>query len=1218
MNIKKGKHYTFSAYVKNNNQVKLCLSYIDKNGTMVETESEIIDSSDTFERNDVTIFYPEDATSNLSVKIYLCTTGTAYVDDVQLEEGQVVNNYNLLENSDFSDGFSDWDLSVWGQDGEKNANDYFSIVNITNDIKALKIKTNPVYGVNMEKTFKINGKGGDIFNISYWYKNEGIDSKLSMYYGSRVNIGFHYINEDNGHCGIINPIMNPNNESWQYVSNDFMAEEDYDAITLSFYREYDANDLYITNLNLFKDIRNVYYEYDENGNIIIKNGLDNSSTEFNYDKNNQLIQMINPNGKGFIFEYDNNVTDRVINGISEMGVSNQIKYDENGNPIATRIIKNNVTGDLTDGLYKIRLKGSNKYLRFINNELKIKPEDCNHDLWLLEKVEENFKIHHSIVTDKYFTVQNDLLILSNEDGDNSLFTLTKKENGSYLFKLKSEDKYLKTNNESLEISSLNDDDYHFEFYIEIDNSNLFIENTATYTKDGKFIKSTTDTLLNKTLYDIDELTGKVKSVTNASGQVMYYGYDSKNRLISISEGNKKIIYEYNEQNELEKIIEGDRKYTFEYDEFLNIISIKLNDQIIFKNNNYEINNGNLSSVVYGNENKISYEYDEFDRVSKLIKMNEVYNYKYNSNGDLEKIISEEGIIKYTYDLGRKLARYQYNDFKIDYRYDANENIINIRNILNNSTNNVTNSFNNDDSIVKTVFDQNEIDYKYDDIGRIVSRIINNSYNTEYKYLTNGRKTSLVVENLKNGDEEYSYRYDKSNNITKIFKNGVLVKKYFYDEYNELIKEIDYILNQIFKYKYDRYGNILYRNIYSLDNLKLIKSNKYEYNNSWSDQLSSFNGENILYDEIGNPTKIGNHINLKWINGRELSSYMDSDNLINYKYNKDGIRISKTINNLETKYYLDGIQIVYEKTGDNVIYYMYNDVDDLIGFKYNNEVFYYKKNAQNDIIGIIDSNYNIVAKYYYDSLGNVISILDKDNNDISNNYNNVANINPFRYRSYYYDKETELYYLNNRYYNPKWGRFINSDTIINQNEDILGYNLYAYCSNNFINYSDYTGEGLISNIIKAVKKLFSSSKSTKKASTKKSTTKKATVVKSSSSKAKAPTNGHGNLPTTGQPNSTARKPNGDLRSYGPDGKASTDTDYSHPERHPDLPNPHAHDWTWNGDTPSRGPAYDPSVNKIIAGTAVTVGAGYLIYRGIRMIPSLLPPFWWSIPLNAVTP
>ncbi len=225
--------------------------------------------------------------------------------------------------------------------------------------------------------------------------------------------------------------------------------------------------------------------------------------------------------------------------------------------------------------------------------------------------------------------------------------------------------------------------------------------------------------------------------------------------------------------------------------------------------------------------------------------------------------------------------------------------------------------------------------------------------------------------------------------------------------------------------------------------------------------------------MGNPITIVENITLNWINGRQLNSYTDQTNTINYKYNVDGIRISKTVNNVQTNYYLEGKNIIIEQTGENMIYYNRSNVEGLIGFKYNNEVYYYMKNNQDDIIGILDSNYNVVARYKYDSWGNIISITDENDNDISNNNEHIGNINPYRYRSYYYDKETKLYYLNSRYYNPRWGRFINAGGIISMG-DIIEGNLYSYCTNDPINKVDSNGQfsakKFIKNMQKKIKKV----------------------------------------------------------------------------------------------------------------------------------------------------
>ena len=77
-------------------------------------------------------------------------------------------------------------------------------------------------------------------------------------------------------------------------------------------------------------------------------------------------------------------------------------------------------------------------------------------------------------------------------------------------------------------------------------------------------------------------------------------------------------------------------------------------------------------------------------------------------------------------------------------------------------------------------------------------------------------------------------------------------------------------------------------------------------------------------------------------------------------------------------------------------------------------------------------------------------------DVSSNASHIANINPLRYRGYYYDRETGLYYLNSRYYDPETGRYINADVYVSTGQGILGNNMFAYCGNNPISRSDPNG------------------------------------------------------------------------------------------------------------------------------------------------------------------
>ena len=1078
--VPKGKWYTFSAYIKDakvihsNYSIELYLSYKNKEGKEICSIGDFVVPTDSFEKYTATLYYPEDAQSELKIQIYFEPYASIYMDDIQLEEGEVANNYNMLENSGFENGMTGWTLIATDENDNDVKNQVFEVVNVNEETKALKVKMNPSNYSSFSQNFNVKGKAGDQYTISFWYKNEGFAGMESMGVNSYNNVSFNFnpVAEQQTDM-MITKTFNPNEKEWQYFSQTFDAPWDFDSLMIKFSQSFNANNLYVTNLNLFRDVRSVTYEYDENGNIITSKNLNDEFNKFSYDKNNQLIRMTNPKGQNFTYEYDNIVTDRALRGVSGTGISNEVEYDEFGNPISTKIV-NRGNGELiNNNLYVIRLKGTNKVIRLIDDVIEIKDDTCKHDKWIIEQCVisnvEYYKLKHYIV-DKYLTVVDDCLIFTSDSGDASLFKLIKNDDGSYLIQNKMNSKYIKYYN-TVAVSELIEDDINYQFYFENSESKVFIENSSQYTDNGRFITSTTDSNFNKTIYDIDPINGLINSVTNAKNQKICYEYNDKNQLSSVIDNNKIVTYEYNNQNMLSKIIQGDRQYNFNYDEFLNLESVKIGNNIALITNNYENNNGNLLSISFGNNQSISYEYDNFDRIKTITKMNDVYNYKYGNNGDLIKIISNDRVAKYTYDLSNRLCEYKNNDFKIQYCYDVNSNIINKKYTVSNLEETITKQLNDDDMIVNMSIGNNEFNYNYDSIGRITNSNINNTYDVNYEYVTNGNRTTLLVKIIDNNGDKYKYKYDELNNITHIYHNDILENKYYYDEYNELIKEHNYITNQTIRYKYDQYGNLLYKKVNELNTYNQLSEIKYEYNNlEWVDQLTKINDEIITYDSIGNPLTIGEDKRLTWINGRQLNSYTDDSNNITYKYDINGIRQSKTINNVETKYYVEGSSIIVEKTNNDVLYYIYNEADDLIGFKYNDTTYYYIKNSQRDIIGIMDSNYNIVARYCYDSWGNNIAIVDENGLDVTTDATHIANINPFRYRSYYYDKETKLYYLNTRYYNPVWGRFINSDSLLCSNQDILSYNLYTYCSNNPINFTDPSGQGIFKSIAKAIKKV----------------------------------------------------------------------------------------------------------------------------------------------------
>ncbi|MEA4828253.1 MAG: RHS repeat-associated core domain-containing protein, partial [Clostridium sp.] len=187
----------------------------------------------------------------------------------------------------------------------------------------------------------------------------------------------------------------------------------------------------------------------------------------------------------------------------------------------------------------------------------------------------------------------------------------------------------------------------------------------------------------------------------------------------------------------------------------------------------------------------------------------------------------------------------------------------------------------------------------------------------------------------------------------------------------------------------------------------------------------------------------------WEQGRQLADIKGNSKDISFKYNVDGIRTEKTINGVTTKYHLVGDKVTFEDNGTDKIYYTYDDDSNLVSMNLNGTEYYYVRNAQGDIIGLFDKTGAQVVSYTYDSWGKLVSI-DGTMKD------SVGFKNPYRYRGYRYDSETGLYYLQSRYYNPEWGRFINADGIIGQTGELLGHNLFMYCKNNCVNGKDPSG------------------------------------------------------------------------------------------------------------------------------------------------------------------
>ena len=321
-------------------------------------------------------------------------------------------------------------------------------------------------------------------------------------------------------------------------------------------------------------------------------------------------------------------------------------------------------------------------------------------------------------------------------------------------------------------------------------------------------------------------------------------------------------------------------------------------------------------------------------------------------------------------------------------------------------------------------------------------------------LKSGPVTNLVKRIEMSDGRILSYEYDKEERIRKISESDksapdtvVSETVYTYDSLGQLIKETrdGVVINEM---AYDKYGNIKTRNGIA-----------YTYGNSiWKDQLTGYGDRTISYDAQGNPVNYFGHT-LTWEKGRQLKKY-DSNT---YTYNANGIRTGKTVSGVKHSYRLEGTKILSEKWGNNTLTPLYDNKDEVCGIVFNGASYYFLKNLQGDVISILDSGRNRVAEYLYDAWG-VCTVVNDETEEV------IATVNPFRYRCYYYDSDTGMYYLQSRYYDPVIGRFINADdvSILGTSETVSGYNLFAYCENDSINKIDLFTKEEIDDIVNQYK------------------------------------------------------------------------------------------------------------------------------------------------------
>ncbi len=952
--------------------------------------------------------------------------GTAYFDCPQFELGKTPSVYNLVENNSFTYGESNWvrhnldttdgvingEAAVGGVPGVKKG--YYQEINLG------------------EATQK------DSFVMSAWVKASALPLKDGRFFAIYPIV--FYKTASGGSVSESKSFIrfDYNDEEWQFVSAPVELKTDDNTLVpykvrfyLCYYRQ--GNTAFFDNISLVRT-SDVY-------DLTVEEEATEETDPNTYDEDGKILTYTDENGKVYTYTYD-----------SFDNVTSILDPDENGDRFTYNYY--DTDGDGIDDKSLIAsetYEDGSSYTFEYNEAFKLTRQECV------------------------------------EDGVTSTYTYEYNTENELIKETYSSDSVIKTTTFDTEgrISSIvtngkdeNDDEYTNTVSYTYDNFNNIItvkENdvvTETYTynyydTNGDGIDDKSD-LASETLSD-----GTQNAYT-------YYEY-GKLRTQTTTKNGKSLTYNYDIEGNLTRVDHNGFSYNYEYDAFGNTTAVKVGEQSLI-NYNYLPDKSNIGSVTYGNGSTIGYTYNAYGEVTEMNR---------NGLGKTEYRYSNDGKPIYVNDAvsGRKTFNW----------YDVNGKLIGEK-VLSTSESNIQDNFlysslnvYNDEGALqknilssayrtlKTSYGYNSNDmletlgitstriktFSYDD----ENRLIGTSMSTEtpmvdsYEYGDNGLISTHTV-SCDGNNNVYTYSYDEKDNITEIKKNGVIQQSYVYDSDNQLIRENNLDINKTIVYNYDGYGNILSKTEYPYTTDTTITASatnviNYSYDTAWKDKLTSYNGESIAYDSIGNPTNYMG-AEMSWF-GRQLLSYETNDKEISYVYDEDGLRTQKLVNGVEHNYYYAGDLLSIEEIGDEyVLYYRYDDNGVLAAVsRYTvatgvTSFLNARTNTRGDVVALCNGNGEEIVKYSYDSWGKLISITNGDGETLGEN--TFGYMNSVRYRGYVYDQETGLYYLQSRYYDPETGRFLNADSVdyLGVSGTMLGYNAFAYCENNAVNCWDPSG------------------------------------------------------------------------------------------------------------------------------------------------------------------
>ena len=645
------------------------------------------------------------------------------------------------------------------------------------------------------------------------------------------------------------------------------------------------------------------------------------------------------------------------------------------------------------------------------------------------------------------------------------------------------------------VSNFTYDSYGNNTKVTVGSGTKKVTSSATYTSNGNQLATVTDALGQVTAYGYDTQTG-ILNWTQAPGETTAtrtnYSHDSRYRTTGVAKGSSAVNYTYNSDLLAAISSASGTEYTFTYGAFDLVNSVKIGSRALISHTYSDDSSHWLTRSDYGNGDYITYSYDRYGRTSAIGYEDnaEAVKYTYDNNGNLgiltDNISGRK--TKYAYDFQDRLMRYEETGSNysntVQWGYDDKNNLSSQTQTLDDTSYTTNYSYDNDNRLKQATTGGKSANYTYDVYSRMTGIAAKSGSSTvvstgiTYKDPTS-TTTSTQVYKWATGGTTYTYTYDARGNITAI-SDGTNTTSYIYDSLDQLTRENNQAAGKTWVYTYDNGGNILSKSEYAYTTGALgtaLDTISYGYgDSSWKDLLTSYDGQLLASDEIGNLANDGTW-SYSWQHGRQLKQMSRPDasgdtEMIRFRYDSSGHRIGKDSGVYHASY--SGGEIVYagettrtsysylgdtltqvrivEPNSSATLHFTYDEIGPM-SVTYDGAEYFYLKNAQGDVTGLVNSSGTQVVAYTYDAWGNPLTTT-------GTMAGTLGKLNPFRYRGYVYDTETGLYYLQSRYYNPETGRFINADSesLVTASPDsaIWDKNLLSYCDSNPTSRKDSGG------------------------------------------------------------------------------------------------------------------------------------------------------------------